>query len=158
MAAARSHEELVCWQLAHKLKLDVYELIETGPISQDTDLRDQLRRSARAAPRLMAEGFGRYVPGEFRKYLRWANGELKETMDALRHGVDSGYFSAEQIVPLQRLAKRSSKATTNLIAYLRTAKPPNEQRTQRTQRTRGTPRTKPSEPSEPPEPNEPNES
>src|SRR5262245_54136088 len=70
MATARSHEELVCWQLAHKLKLDVYELIETGPISRDTDLCDQLRRSARSVPRLMAEGFGRYLPGEFKKYLR----------------------------------------------------------------------------------------
>ena len=110
----------------------------------------------------MAEGFGRYLPGEFGKYLRWANGELKETLDALRDGVDSGYFMAEQIVPLQRLAKRSSKAATSLIAYLRTAKPPNEQpsadrnRKKPTNRTNPkNPKNKPSEPPEPPEPDEP---
>lgn len=122
MAAARSHEELIAWQRAHELKLGVYALIESGPVVDDEEFCEQIRRSARSAPRLIAEGFGRYVPGEFRKYLRWANGELKETMDALRDGVDSGYFTPDEILPLQRLAKRSSKAATNLIAYLGTAK------------------------------------
>jgi four helix bundle protein len=138
MATARSHEELVVWQRAHELKLGVYELIKTGPIVRDDDLRDQLRRAARSAPRLIAEGFGRYLPGDFSRYLRAANGELKETYDALGDGVDCGYFTDEQIEPLRRLSKRASKAATQLIAYLRTAKPPHEDRRsqRRTRRTR----------------------
>jgi four helix bundle protein len=126
MAGARSHEELVVWQLAYELKLGVYALIRTGPIRRDLELVDQLRRSSSAAPRLIAEGFGRYLPGEFSRYLRNANGELKETFDALRDAVDRGYVTQDQIVPLQRLSKRASKAASSLIKYLRTATPPHE--------------------------------
>jgi len=157
MAAAKSHEDLIAWQLARELKIGVYELIRSGPVSRDVEFCEQIRRSARSAPRLMAEGFGRYLPAEFSKYLRWANGELKETYDALRDGVDSRYFTADQILPLQRLAKRASKACTSLIAYLRTAKPPNEQRPSANLRNRKNPKNPRTRPTEPPEPIEPNE-
>jgi four helix bundle protein len=59
MAGVRSHEELVAWQLCHQLKLRVYGLLEAGSIVRDPDLRDQLRRAARDAPRAVAEGYGR---------------------------------------------------------------------------------------------------
>ena len=57
------------------------------------DLRDQLKESAASAPRLIAEGFGRYYPAEFSKYLRFANGELKETIESLDDGVDRRHFT-----------------------------------------------------------------
>ena len=128
MAGARSHEEIIAWQLANELKLQVYALIRTGGITCDSELRDQLRRSAASAPRNIAEGFGRYLPGDFTRYLRFANGELKETYDALQDGFDRGHFTREEVLRLQRLAKRASKASTNLIGYLRTAVAPNEPR------------------------------
>jgi four helix bundle protein len=165
MKGARSHEELIVWQLAYELKLRVYELIRTPAIRRDLNLHDQLRNAAGSAPRLVAEGFGRYLPGDFARYLRTANGELKEIFDALRDAVDRGYVTQEQIVPLQRLSKRASKAASGLIKYLRTATPPNEQ-PRRTSRRRAEPRepkeprepmNKTPEPPEPPEPLEPPE-
>ena len=126
MKGARSHEELIVWQLSYELKIAVYDLIKTTPIRTDRNLHDQLRNAAGAAPRLVAEGFGRYLPGDFAKYLRTANGELKEIFDALRDAVDRGYVQQDRIVPLQRLSKRASKAASGLIKYLRTATPPNE--------------------------------
>jgi len=75
---------------------------------------------------------------------------LKETFDSLRDAVDSGYVKQDPIVPLQRLSKRASKAASSLIAYLRTAKPPNE--SLRNPRRRG---SEPGEPNEPDEPLEP---
>ena len=118
MAGVRSHEELIAWKLSNELKLHVYSLLKSGSVVRDYDFCDQLRRSASSAPRNIAEGFGRYLPGDFIRYLRFANGELKETHDALQDGVDRGHFTIDQIVPLQRLGKRASKAATNLIAYL----------------------------------------
>ena len=171
MAGWRSHEEIVAWQLATELKNRVYALIEADArIQRDERFRDHLDGAVSSAPRLIAEGFGRYLPGDFSGYLRKANGELKETLECLHDGVDRGYFSRDQIVPLQRLCKRASKAATGLIAYLRTATPPNEKprrRRTREPRTRE-PRTreprnpepteqKPPEPPEPPEPSEPME-
>jgi four helix bundle protein len=89
-------------------------------------LCDQLERAARNAPRAVAEGFGRYLPADFIRYLRYANGEVKEVLDALQDAVDRRYVSPEQILPLQRLAKRSTRAIGGFIAYLRTSTPPNE--------------------------------
>src|SRR5688572_19004865 len=83
-------------------------------------------------------------------YLRKANGEFKETLECLRDGVDRGYFTRDQIVPLQRLCKRASKAATGLIAYLRTANPPNEEPRRRRKSWRSQP-PGPPEPMEPPE-------
>jgi four helix bundle protein len=62
----------------------------------------------------MAEGFGRYYPAEFARYLRLANGELAETLESLDDGVHRRHFTEDQIVPIQRLAKRSSKAACRL--------------------------------------------
>ena len=126
MSGARSHEELIVWRLSYELKLGVYALILSGPLARDQKLADQLRSASSSAPRLIAEGYGRYFPREFSRYLRNANGELKETFDALRDAVDRGYLEHDQIVPLQRLSRRASKAATELIKYLRTAKPPHE--------------------------------
>jgi four helix bundle protein len=126
MAGARSHKDLICWQRAYELKLQVYELLRTGTVTRDLEFRDQLRESASSAPRLIAEGFGRYYPGEFSRYRRLANGELKETIESLDDGVDRRHFTRDQVIPLQRLAKRSSKAASRLIVYLGTADVPNE--------------------------------
>jgi hypothetical protein len=91
---------------------------------------------------------GRYLPGDFSHYLRQANAELKETSECLRDGVDRGYFTEEQVVPLYRLCRRASKAATGLIAYLKTADAPNEEPRRRRgrRRTRTPPEPKPSEP------------
>src|SRR5258705_4968583 len=115
-------------------------------------LREQLRESAAAASRLMAEGFGRYYTAEFSKYLRFANGELQETIESLDDGVDRRHFTRDQVIPLQRLAKRSSKAATRLIAYLRTADAPDRSPPPKRHRRR-----EPKEPREPEEPKEPGE-
>ena len=175
MAGVSSHEDLVTWQLCRELKLAIYDLIRTGPVTRDPDLCNQLARAARSAPRAIAEGFGRYLPGDFIRYLRYANGEVKEVLDALQDGMDRRYFTKEQVEPLQRLAKRATRAIGNFITYLRTATPPNEEpRRSRAQYvTRASKRRQhpapahrqhpapappaPSEPSEPPEPAEPNE-
>jgi four helix bundle protein len=135
MTAVRSHTDLIAWQLASQLKLGVYGLIRTGTVSRDLDYCGQLRRATSAATRNIAEGFGRYLPDDFIRYLRIANGELKETWETLQDGRDRGYFTEEEIVPLQRLSRRASKAATRLIAYLQRANAPNERPRRRSTRT-----------------------
>jgi hypothetical protein len=65
----------------------------------------------------MSDGFREFrkckwvqeLGADFSKYLRWANGELKEMFDTLRDGIDCGYFTLYQVLPLQRLSKRASR-------------------------------------------------
>ena len=148
---ARDVEELIAFQLATELKRGVYALIETTPLRRDPELTDQLRRASRSAPRLIAEGFGRYLPGDFSRYLRQANGELKEVVECLSDGIDRKLLTPEQVVPLRRLSRRASKAASGLIRYLSTAQPPNGP--DRRRRTKE-PRSIEPEPPEPPEPPE----
>jgi four helix bundle protein len=124
MAGARTHKELICWQRAYEAKLLVYHLILTSSARRDFEFRKQLREAAGSAPRLMAEGYGRYYPAEFARYLRLAIGELKETIECLDDGVDRRHFAPDQVVAPQRLVKRSIRASSRLAAYLDTAEPP----------------------------------
>jgi four helix bundle protein len=124
MAGARTHNELICWQRAHEAKLLIYRLIRTTSARRDFEYRKQLREAIASSLRLMAEGFGRYYPAEFARYLRLANGELKETIESLNDGVDRRHFTGDQIVPPLRLVKRSIRAASRLAAYLDTANPP----------------------------------
>jgi four helix bundle protein len=124
MAGVRSFEELHCWQRAHELKVGIYALIRSGRIRDDVDFRDQIRDAAAGGPRLIAEGFGRYLPTEFIKYLRWANGEVHETSNHLRDGFDQGYFPKPEVERLVRVAKRASRAIAGLIRYLETCPDP----------------------------------
>jgi len=121
---ARSHKDLICWKRAYEAKLLVYQLIRTTTAREDFEFRKQLRESASSAPRLMAEGFRRYYPAEFAKYLRLANGELAETIESLDDGVDRRHFVEDQIIPVQRLVKRSLRASSRLAVYLDGANPP----------------------------------
>jgi four helix bundle protein len=81
--------------LFRELKLAVYELVRSPSSTRDVKFRDQLTESASSAPRLIAEGFGRYYPAEFAKYLRLANGELEETIESLDDGVDRRHCTNE---------------------------------------------------------------
>ena len=66
----RRFEDLVAWQLAHQLSLEVFAATETGPASRDFKFRDQVRDSAASAGRNIAEGFGRFSPGDFARFLK----------------------------------------------------------------------------------------
>lgn len=57
MAAARSFEDLIVWQKAHKFVLSVYELSSNFPKSETYGLTSQLRRAAVSIPANIAEGF-----------------------------------------------------------------------------------------------------
>jgi four helix bundle protein len=120
----RSYTDLDAWRLANELKLGVYALIQAEAVRRDQDFYRQIRDAAASAPRNIAEGFGRYQPAEFSQYLRVANGSLLETANHLQDGRDRGYFDMQSIEPLLALVRRSSAATTRLLRYLRTARPP----------------------------------
>jgi four helix bundle protein len=132
MAAAKRYQDLVCWQLADELEQLVFALTATGPVSRDFKFCDQIRDSSASATRNMAEGFGRYWPADFAKFLTIARASLMETHSSAGSGFKKGYFTAENTDKMQRLAARSGKAATRLIEYLRSC----QSRSPRGSRTR----------------------
>jgi hypothetical protein len=102
---AKTFQELAAWQLAAELRDQVIAAIEKPPLCHHRKLCDQLERAVEHAPGDIAEGFGRYYPREFARYLGIARSELMEAqnhLDAplgvapwrLRCSSDAGRFHA----------------------------------------------------------------
>jgi four helix bundle protein len=115
----RRYQDLHCWKLANELKRRVYDFTAKPPASLDLKFCDQIRDSARSAPRTIAEGFGRFRPAEFARYLEFARGSLMETHNHLTDALDLKYLTADACKDLQHLADRAIGATTELLKYLR---------------------------------------
>ncbi|MDD5195654.1 MAG: four helix bundle protein [Candidatus Omnitrophica bacterium] len=81
----RSFEDLDVYQAAYKNMLIVHrEILPNIPKEEDCDLKDQLRRSTKAIPRLIAEGHSkRHQCRGFQKYIDDALAESNETIVSL---------------------------------------------------------------------------
>ena len=107
--------DLVCWQLSYELKCEVFAFTAREKASKDFRYCDRIHDSSASAPRNIAEGFGRFTPGEFAQYLKWARASLMETMNHLIDGRDRGYLEPAVYQRLTNLARAALKATTNLM-------------------------------------------
>jgi four helix bundle protein len=88
-----------------------------------------MRGSARGAPRTIAEGFGRFRPADFARYLDFARASLIEAQNHLDDALDCRYLTAEEHADLWKLADRAIGATTKLHQYLQGCKTPPRGRT-----------------------------
>jgi four helix bundle protein len=120
---AHRFEDLIVWQLSHELQNEVMAFIANPPCARDFKLCDQIRDSSRSATRNTSEGFGRFAPREFARFLRIAAGSLQETRNHLGDALERGYLSESEYERLKRLALRALKANVRLQAYLRQCAP-----------------------------------
>jgi four helix bundle protein len=74
----RSHRDLIVWQKAMDLVVNVYAATENFPKSELYGLTSQIRRCAASVPANIAEGQGRRLSGEFLQFLGNARGSLLE--------------------------------------------------------------------------------
>jgi 23S rRNA-intervening sequence protein len=68
VAGWKNVEEVVAYQLAIELRDRILKLTKSGTLSKDWKFCNQIRDSARAAPRNLSEGFYRYNHGEFAQF------------------------------------------------------------------------------------------
>lgn len=119
MAGFKKFEEIIAWQLAHSLKLQVDAFIARPAFKSNFKFRDQLSDAVRSAPRNIAEGHMRgNRHREFAYFLRVARGSLGEVLNHLRDAYDQGLIAESELVATERLAKRAIKACTGLIRHL----------------------------------------
>jgi len=111
----RDFEDLLCWRLSRELAAEVFTETAHGPASRDFRFRDQIRDAAASAPRNIAEGFGRFSPGDFAMFLRYAVASLAETRNHLLDGQERGYFTPVLASRLRNLAFAAERATKHLM-------------------------------------------
>jgi four helix bundle protein len=89
---ARSYRDLLVWQKAKKLALDVYKSTESFPKSETYGMTSQVRRAAVSVVSNIAEGQGRLNKGEFRQFLGLSRGSLLELDTQLLLATELGYL------------------------------------------------------------------
>ena len=119
MAGASRFQDLVVWQLTYELSVRIWRATEGPPGVKDVRFRDQIRDASDSIHRNIAEGFGRYNPGEFARFLDIARGSAEETRALLNKGRAVGYLTEQSFNELDRIAIRGFVAMARLQRYLR---------------------------------------
>jgi four helix bundle protein len=120
-----SFQDLRAWQSAREFKLAIYRLCDTEPLSDDFRLRDQLRESAASAVSQIAEGFGRFNPADFARFLGIAKASLIEAQNHLQDAVDRGHITDTCRQSHDTLAQAALRDLVALLEYLQSPKAEN---------------------------------
>jgi four helix bundle protein len=114
----RRHEDLVCWQLSMQLHERVVAVVAKEPARRDREYCDQLLRACAGAAPSIAEGFARFTPTDFKRFLRYALGSLAEAKTRLQLGRQRGLISIQDYEEALSLARRAAGATGKLRASI----------------------------------------
>ncbi len=117
MGKIRKFEDLIAWQKAQLLALEVYRITRRGEFSKDFGLRNQIQRAVVSVMSNIAEGFERYGPNEFQQFLSIARGSSAEVRSQLHLAQGLSYVSKEEFDQLYELCLETSR----LIGALRTS-------------------------------------
>ncbi len=109
------YRELIAWQLADQFKIEVIRLVESSPaVSRSYKYRDQLLSAATSVAANLVEGFLRFSPGEFRKFIDYAVASLSEAEIRLKDGIALRYFNEAECELALQLARRCLTASIRL--------------------------------------------
>ena len=119
MAEIRSHRDLVVWQKAMDLAVEVYRIVRALPDAERFGLISQLSRAATSIPANIAEGHGRMGSREYANFLSIARGSLKELETLLELAVRVGYVPEDDTKTALSIADEVGRMLTTLIQRLR---------------------------------------
>jgi four helix bundle protein len=88
---ARTFQDLLVWQKAHRFVLGVYALTATFPKHETYSLSLQMRRAAVSIPANIAEGFRRRGKADKARFMNIAEGSVEECRYYLILAKDLGY-------------------------------------------------------------------
>jgi len=119
----RSFMDLEVYQNTYSASIEVIsKIVPKLPRTEQNDLADQLRRSAKAIPRLIAEGYSKkHQKKGFQKYLDDAMAESNEMIVSLSHVRDlySVFVDPKLCANLIDLYDKSSRQLYNLATKWR---------------------------------------
>lgn len=96
MNAIKSHKELVVFQLAFKVSMEIFSITKKFPKEEVYSLTSQIRRSSRSVCANISEAFRkRMYEKAFISKLIDSEGEAAETQVWLDYSIECGYISEE---------------------------------------------------------------
>lgn len=116
---AKRYQDLIVWQAADEVRREVHQLTNAGPASRDFRFRDQARSSASSIAANIAEGFRRYGPRDFARFLDYAFASAGETEHWLDDGVARGHWTEQDVRAARLQLRRLDAGLRSLMRYLR---------------------------------------
>jgi len=89
-----NYRDLVVWQKARKLAVDIYRVTQQFPRAETFGLTQQLRRAVISVPSNIAEGHGRRSSKDILHFLTVARGSLFEIETQIIIATDLEYIEA----------------------------------------------------------------
>ncbi len=117
-----SFEELVIWQKAIAIGVQIYSLADQSPLKNDYKSRDQLIGSAVSISNNIAEGFEYNNRVQFIKFLGYAKGSAGELRSQLALLVEVNRVSKEEYLTIKEQLIGLSRQIKALITYLKNKK------------------------------------
>ena len=111
----KNHKELLVWQKAMQLVVDVYNLIRLLPKEETYGLSDQMRRAAISIPSNIAEGNARSSQKDMVHFLYIAQGSRAELEPQLELCELIGYISKERLEPVLMQTQEIGRMLSGLI-------------------------------------------
>jgi four helix bundle protein len=115
---AHTLQELATFLLCEELTKLLEAKTATGKVAGDFRFCNQVNDAALDAAADVAEGFARYYPGEFARFLDYAIASLAEVRARVEAGFRRAYFTAETTSDLLHLCARADSAARRLRRYL----------------------------------------
>lgn len=104
MNKINDYKDLLVWQKAMSLVVEVYKITKMLPKEETFGLSDQMRRAAVSIPSNIAEGYGRQTPKSYAQFLTIARG--------------SAFELETQLLLCQKIHHLSSENTNTLISSI----------------------------------------
>jgi len=115
MAKIEKFEDILIWQKAHILAIDIYRSMKDN---RDYSFRDQVQRAVVSIMNNIAEGFERRGNKEFKQFLFIAKGSCGEIRSMLYLAKDLGYINQSNFENLIERSTEISKMLSGLIKKL----------------------------------------
>jgi four helix bundle protein len=116
-------KNLDAWQLAHRLRVQVYDVVASFPREELYGLRSQVTRAAGSVAANIAEGCGRNGDREFARFLDIAMGSATEVECHLLCARDRGFVAPAvldvYLTELDRLQRMIAALTRVVRARIR---------------------------------------
>lgn len=107
-----SFEDVLSWQKARTLNIDLYKVFEKHP---NFGFRDQILRASVSIMNNIAEGFDRGSKKELKQFLIISRGSAAEVRSMLILAKDLGYVTEDEHTKMASLVKDISRLLTGFI-------------------------------------------
>ena len=114
----KNFRELIVWQKAHQLVLEIYPLTQLFPADERFGLVSQMRRAAVSVPANIVEGHKRKSRREFAHFTSIAEGSLEELKYYLHLSRDLGYVTEPRMIGVFSLAEEVGRVLHGLKRHL----------------------------------------